>query len=232
MAGVKVSGKEHKQREYSNRINRLITQSQAAFAESIGVNRDKVNNWIRGRSEPDVESLIRISKEYGVSTDWILGIAPIDQRSPDVSIQGTVKVTGLSEEAINTLSYIVQEEDSYLLYFLDRLISDVALHKIGLAMEQAISCRNVQKKHGEVDNHAAVYPFLYDILARTDTDLVLSDESTVPSLPKGTMLLNAEDACEYYKGKAIKSFTAFLDEYVSAVSDTEIKVTGKQNTKK
>ena len=92
--------------EYTNRIGILMNEndlSQDAFAASIGLNRDRVNNWLNGRSKLDVDSLKNISEKYNVSTDWVLGIAPIESRSPDVSIQGATAVTGLSEEAIHNI---------------------------------------------------------------------------------------------------------------------------------
>ena len=92
--------------EYINRIGVLMNEnglSQDAFAASIGLNRDRVNNWLNGRSKLDVDSLAKISRQYGVSSDWILGLKPIDARSPDSSIQGVAAVTGLSEKAIHNL---------------------------------------------------------------------------------------------------------------------------------
>ena len=92
--------------EYINRIGVLMNEnglSQDAFAASIGLNRDRVNNWLNGRSKLDVDSLAKISRKYGVSSDWILGLTPIDTRSPDSSIQGVAAVTGLSEKAIHNL---------------------------------------------------------------------------------------------------------------------------------
>ncbi len=98
---------EHVERaEYINRIVVLMNEnelSQDAFAASIGLNRDRVNNWLNGRSKLDIDSLAKISRQYGVSSDWILGLKPIDARSPDSSIQGVAAVTGLSEKAIDNL---------------------------------------------------------------------------------------------------------------------------------
>ena len=48
-------------------------KSQTEFADSIGVNRDRVSNWINGRSDIDIDSLIAISEKYGLSIDYLLG---------------------------------------------------------------------------------------------------------------------------------------------------------------
>ena len=197
-------------KEYINRINMLITQSQAAFAERIGVNRDKVNNWLGGRSKPDVDSLIRISKEYGVSTDWILGIAPVEQSSPDVSIQGATKITGLSEESVEILNESISDERYIIHSFLDFLIQDERLYKIALGVMASV--------------------FYNDMT--TEYDRIEAFRSVVPNLPKGVVLLDAKDACEYQKVQTIKSFSAFLDEYVSKTSTEQMTRNDCQDTEK
>ncbi len=47
------------------RVNKGYTQKEAG--EAIGVTRDTVSNWERGRSFPNVNQLKRIENVYGVS---------------------------------------------------------------------------------------------------------------------------------------------------------------------
>ena len=54
--------------------------SQEAFGEQLGVSRQAISKWESDASIPDVEKLILLSRTYGVSINWILGIeetAPI-----------------------------------------------------------------------------------------------------------------------------------------------------------
>ena len=101
-------------KEYINRIGILVQEygSQERFAAALNLNRadghklynrDSINNWLGDRSKPDFDSLISIATTFNVSIDWILGNAPIEKRSPDTSVQGAIKITGLSEKAINYL---------------------------------------------------------------------------------------------------------------------------------
>jgi transcriptional regulator with XRE-family HTH domain len=46
-----------------------------AFARSIGVSRDTVNNWRFGKSDIRLNDLVTISQTYNVSVDYLLGLA-------------------------------------------------------------------------------------------------------------------------------------------------------------
>lgn len=51
-------------------------QSQATFAELLGITRARLSNYITGRSEPDYATLVRIADMFQVSTDYLLGYSP------------------------------------------------------------------------------------------------------------------------------------------------------------
>ena len=48
-----------------------ITQTE--FAKKFNVSAGTIGNWETGAREPDYETLLRISKFFGVSTDYLLG---------------------------------------------------------------------------------------------------------------------------------------------------------------
>lgn len=57
--------------------------SQRAFAEIIGATPQQMNNWLRGRAEPSIRYLARISVACGVSIDWLaLGIGQRPETIP------------------------------------------------------------------------------------------------------------------------------------------------------
>ena len=76
-----------------------LTQSEAA--EKLGVSRQTFNNWLNGQNQPDYSYLIQISKLFGVSCDYLLGVS--DVKTLDMDISGCCKLTGLSESAVNTI---------------------------------------------------------------------------------------------------------------------------------
>ncbi len=48
--------------------------SQAYFAESLGISRARLNNYLMGRSEPDYELLRQMAKKLDVSVDSLLEV--------------------------------------------------------------------------------------------------------------------------------------------------------------
>lgn len=90
---------------YSKRIYDLMEaagENQETLAAAIGATRDKVNNWINGRSRLDIENLLLLSEHYKVPVDYILGL-PGAVATEDVDLQKFCKYTGLSLEAVDRL---------------------------------------------------------------------------------------------------------------------------------
>ncbi len=54
------------------RKDKGITQTQ--LAEKISTTQDTISLWELGKSYPDIINLIKLSKFFGVSTDYMLGL--------------------------------------------------------------------------------------------------------------------------------------------------------------
>lgn len=94
--------KPETQARIRNTLTNLIgEQGVTAFAQSIGVKRDDVNNWIAGKSDIRITALIAIARKYNVSTDYILGLS--DTKSLDVSYASAETLLGINREAIDEL---------------------------------------------------------------------------------------------------------------------------------
>lgn len=76
-----------------------LKQSEAA--EKLGVSRQTFNNWLNGQNQPDYSYLIQISKFFGVSCDYLLGVS--DAKTLDIDISSCCKLTGLSETAVRNI---------------------------------------------------------------------------------------------------------------------------------
>ena len=46
--------------------------SQEQLADSLGVTRQTIANWEKGKTYPDIGSVIKLSDLYGMSLDWLL----------------------------------------------------------------------------------------------------------------------------------------------------------------
>lgn len=44
----------------------------SAFARNIGVPRQTVNNWTKGRNTPDIELIAIICDKYGKDLNWMI----------------------------------------------------------------------------------------------------------------------------------------------------------------
>ena len=73
--------------------------NQIEFGKRLNVTKQCISNWENNNIMPSIDMLIRISKTFSVSADYLLGLD--DQR--------TLNVTGLSAEQIFHLQAIVDD---------------------------------------------------------------------------------------------------------------------------
>ena len=74
--------------------------TQVQLAQKLGVTKQTVSNWENDNIQPSIDMLIRISKIFNVSTDYLLGLTP----------SNSINVDGLP---IDFMSHIVQIIDDY-----------------------------------------------------------------------------------------------------------------------
>lgn len=46
--------------------------TQQELADTLGVTRQSVSNWERGKNLPDIEAIVCISETYGISLDTLI----------------------------------------------------------------------------------------------------------------------------------------------------------------
>ena len=81
------------QRIYELRASFGWTQVQ--LAQKLGVTKQTVSNWENDNIQPSIDMLIKLSKIFNVSTDYLLGLTPTN----------SINVDGLPTEFV---SHIVQ----------------------------------------------------------------------------------------------------------------------------
>lgn len=74
--------------------------TQVQLAQKLGVTKQTVSNWENDNIQPSIDMLIKISKIFNVSTDYLLGLTPTN----------SINVDGLPIEFV---SHIVQIIDDY-----------------------------------------------------------------------------------------------------------------------
>ena len=76
-----------------------LRMNQVEFASKLNVTKQCVSNWENAYIQPSIDMLIKISKTFSVSTDWLLSL----------NHQNVLDVSGLSIEEIVHLQNIVND---------------------------------------------------------------------------------------------------------------------------
>ena len=71
--------------------------NQVEFGNKIGVSKQCVSNWENGNIQPSIDMLVRISRTFSVSTDYLLGL----------NDAVTLDVTGLTKEQIMHIRAVI-----------------------------------------------------------------------------------------------------------------------------
>lgn len=58
--------------------------SQVELAKRLRVAKQTVSNWENDNIQPSIEMLVRLSKIFGVTTDYLLGL----ENTPRLSVEG------------------------------------------------------------------------------------------------------------------------------------------------
>jgi len=73
--------------------------SQEALGEKLGVSRQAISKWEADAAVPEIDKLISLSKLYGVSVGWLLGVEPRPEPAEEK--------TEVSEELLRKIEEIV-----------------------------------------------------------------------------------------------------------------------------
>ena len=107
--------KQTQDNTFQERFLKLVgeTSSHTEIAEKIGTSRQNVGNWLNGKSntKPDIYTLAKIAKAYGVSTDYLLGLN--DEKSANLDVQAMHRYTGLDEKSIDLLHTMSKEQNAF-----------------------------------------------------------------------------------------------------------------------
>ena len=74
--------------------------TQVQLAQKLGITKQTVSNWENDNIQPSIDMLVKLSKIFNVSTDYLLGLTPTN----------SISVDGLPTEFV---SHIVQIIDDY-----------------------------------------------------------------------------------------------------------------------
>ena len=73
--------------------------NQVEFGKKLNVTKQSISNWENGNIQPSIDMLIKISKTFSVSADYLLGL----------DFERTLDVRGLSEQQISYIQSLVND---------------------------------------------------------------------------------------------------------------------------
>ncbi|WP_445613148.1 helix-turn-helix domain-containing protein [Geobacillus sp. YF-1] len=101
------------------RKQRHWTQEQ--LAEQLNVSRSQISKWENGSLLPDVQSLEKLCRLFGVSADFLLG-SEARRRELLREVADQYGAAGVSDTALTAFSYLLQNEEmSAAIYALAKL---------------------------------------------------------------------------------------------------------------
>lgn len=62
-------------------LRNALGWSQVELAKRLGVAKQTVSNWENENIQPSIEMLVRLSKLFGVTTDYLLGLDDVKRLS-------------------------------------------------------------------------------------------------------------------------------------------------------
>ena len=106
--------------EYRERLREWMAGhdlKQKALAKELGISKSVVNNYLTGRSHMPIEVLVKLSRLFGVSVDYLSGA--VDDPLPSVQLNRTEQqlvenfrtLTGDQKELIARTIAVMQEQN-------------------------------------------------------------------------------------------------------------------------
>ena len=80
-------------------LRKALGWSQVDLSKKLGVAKQTVSNWENENIQPSIDMLVRLSKIFGVSTDYLLGL----EQTPRLDI------AGLPPEVVAHLALLIED---------------------------------------------------------------------------------------------------------------------------
>ena len=183
---------------------------QKEVADALHITNRMMSNYERDICNPSLEHLVALSRFFHVSTDYLLGRSGV--LSADLNVQDIHKMTGLTEENIDSLikrgPYGELENPFFAESYeklTNNLISYASTHQASRTYSRFLKCANMPEpprpKEAEDCNHSTV---IYKVVAEI--------KSGIP-----------EDGVDYAKGYTVISSKDYsrilLDKFLSDLRD-------------
>ena len=118
--------------------------SQEGLGEKMGVSRQAISKWEADGAVPEIDKLITLSKLFGVSVGWLLGVEELPEQQRGEFSEGQLKMV---EEIVRRYQPEQSAESRKMTKF--RL---VAICLVFLAATIALTLLGLRKPHADTQN--------------------------------------------------------------------------------
>ncbi len=110
--------------KFLNRVKAVQgSDSTRKFASRIGMTQQTVALYLAGKSKPSFDFVVNVSRHFGISADWLLGLS--DSRAPGGDVSNAPQLTALEKKV-----HDLEVENATLQKALSLLGSGTARHPV------------------------------------------------------------------------------------------------------
>ena len=205
MAKVKRNIQNAYNEPFACRLRALLEEnniSQSELAAEIGVTRQAISNYTLGNTVPNADVLVRLSKKYNVSVDYLLGLAKTPVTDKDINY--ICEYTGLSFQSVDRLHNTRDKEyNKEINFILDDSVFFTCFSRL---------CDDIN-----------LYRERYNVLVDTYTKYVENEKEENAELLEDDLLI-ALDNKELYEFRTQRSFQRLLDKYIRDLEEKYDKI--------
>ena len=205
MAKVKRNIQNAYNEPFACRLRALLEEnniSQSELAAEIGVTRQAISNYTLGNTVPNADVLVRLSKKYNVSVDYLLGLAKTPVTDKDINF--ICEYTGLSFQSVDRLHNTRDKEyNKEINFILDDSVFFTCFSRL---------CDDIN-----------LYRERYNVLVDTYTKYVENEKEENAELLEDDLLI-ALDNKELYEFRTQRSFQRLLDKYIGDLEEKYDKI--------
>jgi len=143
---------------FSARLSELMKEkghNQSSLGALLGCKYQTIGNYMKGNRMPDGDRIVEIARAFGVSADYLLGLAK--NPTTDATAKAAQEYTGLSAEAINELHNLAIAgtwPPRAALDFISAWLCSEEMEHMALTfwqVQDCIECYKSQKEQGRGD---------------------------------------------------------------------------------
>jgi transcriptional regulator with XRE-family HTH domain len=177
---------------------------QREVAEALEVQRQTVSLYTKGQALPDIACLVKMTKLFNVSADYLLGLTKTPTLEADK--RAVCDYVGLSEPAVDYLHEIKDDERYSRSELLSNMISNEHFDDFTARIQEFVS--------EDAENRIRPYT---DIVEQYDT--LTESEADMYARQLGKRLISPQDMAHFYRKLSIEVLERILldmsDDYVS-----------------